>query len=57
MSNCPKCGSPGLIVESSPDGKTKTEKCLKCGHTAVKDTQGRPLLQEVPERGGQLLLG
>ena len=46
--NCPKCNAPGLIVESSSDGKTKHLKCNSCGLSEVKDTQGRSLLTEVP---------
>jgi len=56
MNTCPKCNSPGLLVEASPDGKTKTLRCQKCGFTEVKDNQGRKLLTEVmPQRGSPLL--
>lgn len=55
---CPSCGRPGLIVESSPDGKTKKKKCLHCGHQQVEDLQGRKQLLEVPEQPSRgLLLG
>jgi hypothetical protein len=46
--NCPKCNAPGLIVESSSDGKTRHIKCNSCGLNEVKDVQGRSLLTEVP---------
>lgn len=46
--NCPKCNAPGLIVESSEDGKTKKVKCNSCGLNEVRDSQGRTLLTEVP---------
>lgn len=57
MHVCPKCGHTQLIVESSPDGKTRTEKCLKCGYIERLDTKGRRLLQEVLPADGQVLLG
>jgi len=54
--NCPKCNEPGLLVEQSPDGKTKRETCQKCGYNEVKDQQGRQLLQEVlPARTNPLI--
>jgi transposase-like protein len=55
--NCPKCNAPGLLVEASPDGKTQTLKCQKCGFTEVKDTQGRKLLTEVVPHTGSPICG
>jgi len=55
--NCPKCGAAGLLVEASADGKTRTEKCQKCGYTEVKDQQGRKLLTEVVPHTGQPICG
>lgn len=46
--NCPKCEAPGLLVESSPDGKTKKLICHQCGLNEVRDAKGRSLLTEVP---------
>jgi hypothetical protein len=53
---CPSCGKPGLIVEASADGKTRTKKCLQCGTHQVEDVQGRKLLTEVPRLPGRQLL-
>lgn len=44
---CPKCGSQNLLMEGVGDGKTKLT-CQACGHSEVKDREGRPLLTEVP---------
>ncbi len=55
--NCPKCQAPGVLVESSADGKTKTLKCGKCGLNETQDARGKPLLTgEGAAPPGQLLL-
>lgn len=51
---CPKCGDPGVLVESKPNGD-KHVKCSKCGLDEVVDDQGRKLLLDTVG-GGDVLL-
>jgi ssDNA-binding Zn-finger/Zn-ribbon topoisomerase 1 len=51
---CPKCGSPGVLVESKPNGD-KHIKCAQCGLNEVRDKEGRKLLLDAGSTGDVLL--
>jgi predicted nucleic-acid-binding Zn-ribbon protein len=42
---CPKCGSTNVLTESLEEGRVKVT-CQNCGHSEVKDPQGRQMLTD-----------
>lgn len=52
--DCPKCGQPGILVESKPNGD-KHIRCPKCGLDEIRDKEGRKLLLDAGSKGDVLL--
>jgi len=52
---CPKCGNPGVLVETVGSKGDKRVRCAKCGLDEVRDGQGRKLLLDTVGGGNVLL--
>jgi uncharacterized Zn finger protein len=56
---CTKCGSSKVLTEGLDNGKIKVT-CQECGHSTIKDQQGRQMLTDdapVPDRREYLTEG
>jgi transposase-like protein len=56
---CPRCNSTKVLTEGLDNGKVRTT-CQECGHSEIKDKEGRPMLTDdmpAPDRRDLLTEG